>query len=511
MDVKPKRVIGWLPLSLAVTFAVVVLPCLLAIALRVGDVITSPVLLILIPVALSVGISQALSAFWKRRDASNEILFEDLMIWGWIRNRRFEKLLDRSETFVGPNAETGLTIKQRAKKLEQLSAALESRDAYTAGHSRRVARHAANMAKRLKLPPEEIARIRTAALLHDVGKIETPREIIDKPGKLTDEEFEVIKLHPRAGAEMVAELNDPELTSIVRHHHERIDGGGYPDGISGDEIPLGARIISVADTFDALTSARPYRAAKAHEFALAIIREESGAQLDADVVAAFDSRYAGHRPVALSATALGIGRQAGQSLIGLGSGAAQVAAVGAAATVIGTAPALKPVSNPSKDKDPIVREASTGNSTDVAATPTDTGAASGNGSGSGKTKNSKKSKKSGSGSDQNGGSNQNQGGQGSGNGGSTGGSGNGSGGNTGNGGGDNGGSSGGGGGGGSTGGSGSSDNPTVTKPVESVTEGVQKVVEAVPEVPKVVPGSDTVNGALDGVKGVSGGILNPQK
>ncbi|MGK2932726.1 MAG: HD-GYP domain-containing protein [Solirubrobacterales bacterium] len=499
-----------LPLSLVVTFAVVVLPVLLALALRMTEVITSPVLLILIPVVLSVGISQGLSVFWKRRAASNDVLFEDLMIWGWFRSVRFDRLLGQSENFVGPNADSGLDTEQRAKKLEQLSAALEARDSYTHGHSRRVARHAANMAKRLKLPPEEVARIRTAALLHDIGKLETPREIIDKPGKLTDDEYEVIKLHPGAGAEMVADLNDPELMAIVRHHHERIDGGGYPDGLSGEEIPIGARVIAVADTFDALTSARSYRPAKAHEFALAILREEAGKQLDADAVGAFNSRYAGHRPVALTAAALGVGRQAGQSLIGFGSGAAQVAAVGAAATVIGTTPANKPAPDPAKaDRSPIVRQAGQPGESAPVATTARADADGRARSDAGKTKDRPGVKaklgldlsQTERGGDQGGGSN---GGGGSEDGGS-----------------EDGGSDGGsedGGSGGSDGssgasGSGSGSSPSAPaqnpNPVAPVTEAVKDTVNNLPSVPTEVPGSGAVNGVLDGVKGISNKLLTP--
>lgn len=513
MDVPPKRVIGRLPLSVAVTFAVVVLPVLLALALRTGEVVTSPVVLILVPIALSIGISQVLSAWWKRRPASAEVLFEDLMLWGWFRSWRFERLLSRSETFVGPNARSGLSTKQRARKLKQLSAALEARDSYTHGHSRRVARHAATMARRLKLPPEEVARIRTAALLHDVGKIETPREIIDKPGKLTDAEYEVIKLHPGAGAAMVAELDDPELTSIVRYHHERIDGKGYPEGISGEEIPLGARIIAVADTFDALTSARPYRPAKAHEFALAILREESGEQLDAAAVGAFDSRYAGHRPVALTAAALGVGRQAGQSLIGLGSGAAQVAAVGAAATVIGATPVSQPQPDPAKDKTPpVVRQAPSGGANLAVAGP----AAASGGTGDKKASKTRPKAKAQPGSGSIGSGIKESGqpdtgsGDGTGNGqgaGGTGGSGAGGGGSDGGGGGTGGGGAGGGGSGG--GGGSTASNPPARNPVTPVTEAVQGVVDNLPDVPKEVPGSDTVNGALNGVKDVSKNLLTP--
>ncbi|HTU13867.1 MAG TPA: HD-GYP domain-containing protein [Solirubrobacterales bacterium] len=334
----PRSPLRKLPLSLGATFLVVVLPCLFAVALRVGGVVISPVPLVLMPVLLSLALSLGLAAIWRRRPESGHIRFEDLMIWGWVRDMRFERLLSRSENFVGANANSDLTAEQRARELERLSRALEAPDPRTYGHSRRVARHAARMAERMRLPAEEVARIRTAALLHDVGKIETPRTIIDKPAKLTDDEYEVIKRHPVTGAVMVEGLGDPELTAIVRHHHERIDGGGYPDGIEGSAIPLGARIIAVADTFDALTSARPYRGAMAHEKAMAVLAEESGRQLDAAAVDAFRHQYGGHRPVAAAATVLGVGRQVGQGLVSLGSGASQVAAVGAAATVLGTAP-----------------------------------------------------------------------------------------------------------------------------------------------------------------------------
>jgi HD domain len=143
-----------------------------------------------------------------------------------------------------------------------------------------------------------VAKVRTAAAVHDVGKLQVPREVINKPGKLTDEEFAAIKRHPQDGAEMVSGMGDPEITAIVRHHHERLDGRGYPDGLSAADIPLGARIVAVADTFDALTSSRPYRAASKHKKAIDILKKEAGSQLDPDAVAAFLSYYSGRRPVA---------------------------------------------------------------------------------------------------------------------------------------------------------------------------------------------------------------------
>jgi HD-GYP domain-containing protein (c-di-GMP phosphodiesterase class II) len=113
--------------------------------------------------------------------------------------------------------------------------------------------------------------------------------IINKPGPLSEGEYAMVQVHAEAGAEMLADL-DPELAPIVRHHHERFDGGGYPDGLAGEEIPLGARVVAVADTFDALTSSRPYRSARRRRQAMALLVAEAGTQLDPRVVQAFRTR-----------------------------------------------------------------------------------------------------------------------------------------------------------------------------------------------------------------------------
>ena len=134
--------------------------------------------------------------------------------------------------------------------------------------------------------------------MHDVGKIQTPTSILHKADKLDDEEYEIVKRHPVDGATMVASLGDDELTAIVRHHHERLDGTGYPSGLAGDEIPLGARILAVADTFDAITSTRPYRPANPHKKALDILSAEAGTQLDPAAVKAFLECYSGRKPLA---------------------------------------------------------------------------------------------------------------------------------------------------------------------------------------------------------------------
>jgi hypothetical protein len=176
------------------------------------------------------------------------------------------------------------------------------------------------------LSREQIARVRSAALVHDVGKINVPRSVLTKPGKLTDAEFELVKRHPGDGAKMVAELGDPELAAIVRHHHERLDGRGYPDGLAGADIPLGARIIAVADTFDAITSARPYRKQRTHRQALEIVRSEAGRQLDADVVESFTGYYASRRSVGWAAVLLAAPQRLLSGLGGAQSGLAAGAA-----------------------------------------------------------------------------------------------------------------------------------------------------------------------------------------
>lgn len=231
----------------------------------------------------------------------------------------------------------GLSTKERAKHLERLVAGMETRDPYLHGHSRRVARHSWMIARRMGLPSAEVARIRTAAAIHDVGKVETPRAILHKPERLTDAEYEVIKKHPGDGALMAAVLGDPELTSMVRHHHERLDGTGYPDGLSGEEIPLGARIIAVADTFDAITSRRPYRPASSHKRAIDILKDESGAKLDPAVVRAFCGHYAGRRPLVLWAFVAGLPERVLSWLGGSVAGVASAAKVAAVAALVGGA------------------------------------------------------------------------------------------------------------------------------------------------------------------------------
>ncbi|HEV7771302.1 MAG TPA: HD-GYP domain-containing protein [Solirubrobacterales bacterium] len=336
-----------LPRVVVATSLVVGCPIAAVLALRATGAVSSTIALSLIAILLSLAASFAGDALWKRRAASGDLVFGDLMVWGWLGRWRSERLLSRTASLVGPGSGSSgdarrLSRDRRARLLERLSRTLEARDPHTHGHSRRVARHAAAIAKRMGLPRQEVLRVRTAAVLHDVGKIDTPKELIDKRGPLSAEEYEVVKQHAPVGARMVASLGDPELTALVRHHHERLDGRGYPDGLAGEQIPLGARIVAVADTFDAVTSTRPYRRAMAHKQALALLDAEAGTQLDPDVVRCFRRYYSGHWPVVFWAALLALPRQAGfllfdQFRFGSALGAAKAAAASLATVAVGAA------------------------------------------------------------------------------------------------------------------------------------------------------------------------------
>jgi putative nucleotidyltransferase with HDIG domain len=341
-DHSPARLSRLLPEALLATFLVVVAPVLIVWLLVRSGTVQSIVLGMLAGIALSLAISTLGAVWWERRRAARDVLFGDLMLWGWIRRWRAERTLAsalRVLGLAGPRASAELGAKRKAEVLEHLAVALEARDAYTHGHSRRVARHATMIAKRMGLEADEVAKVRTAATLHDVGKINTPTAVLHKPGRLTDEEFAVIRRHPVDGAAMVATLGDEQITAIIRHHHERLDGRGYPDRLSAEQIPLGARIIAVADTFDAITSERPYRAANPHKRAIDILHQEAGAQLDPRAVRAFGSNYFARRPLAVWAAATNV---PARLIPGLAASTAQMLAVAASAAALGTAAVIVP-------------------------------------------------------------------------------------------------------------------------------------------------------------------------
>jgi putative nucleotidyltransferase with HDIG domain len=177
--------------------------------------------------------------------------------------------------------------------IETLAMAIDAKDQVTHGHIRRVQTHAVFLARRLGVADEkQIRAIEAAALLHDTGKLAVPEHILNKPGRLTFEEFEKMKLHASVGADILSGIAFPyPVVPIVRHHHENWDGSGYPSGLSGTEIPIGARILAVVDCFDALTSDRPYRPRLSDEEALRILTERRGTMYDPLMVDTFISVY----------------------------------------------------------------------------------------------------------------------------------------------------------------------------------------------------------------------------
>ena len=173
--------------------------------------------------------------------------------------------------------------------IETLAMAIDAKDQVTHGHIRRVQIYASGLAKAMGMKTEaEVQAIEAAALLHDMGKLAIPEHILNKPGKLTAAEFEKMKRHASIGAEILSAIDFPyPVVPIVRHHHESWNGSGYPDGISGTDIPLGARVLSVVDCYDALTSDRPYRPELPDEEAIQILRDRSGSMYDPEVVDTF--------------------------------------------------------------------------------------------------------------------------------------------------------------------------------------------------------------------------------
>lgn len=304
----------YLPHSVAATFVVAVLPVWLGLFWAGGSIAAT-----LLAMAGSLALTHVGAALWQHHPGSEDVVFGDLMLWAFLKRLRAKQTITRKVQRLGlaasnPNVER--TPEQQLRLLKRLAVSLEAGDPYTHGHSQRVARHASMIAKTMHLPRRQREKIKLAGLLHDIGKLYVPSEVLNKPGRLTDEEFDVIKRHPTLGAEVVERLGDPELTAMVRHHHERFDGTGYPDKRIGSDIPIGARILSVADTFDALTSRRPYRSAQKHRIAVEILKKEAGTQLDAQVVKAFLTYYSGRRAVGSWNLISGGGTQLAQAAIG---------------------------------------------------------------------------------------------------------------------------------------------------------------------------------------------------
>ena len=212
------------------------------------------------------------------------------------RDRFSEDDLRRMRLFAGPLAHALENARLYAERqrtfvdtVTALAEAVEKRDPYTGGHLQRVVAYSLLLGNQLDLGVEELENLRLGATLHDIGKIGVPDGVLLKAGPLDDAEAAVMRRHPADGAAIVARIESLRaLVPIVRNHHERVDGRGYPDRLAGDAIPLPARVVAVADTFDAMTTSRPYREAMSREVAAAEIRRVAGLHLCERVVGAFD-------------------------------------------------------------------------------------------------------------------------------------------------------------------------------------------------------------------------------
>jgi HD superfamily phosphohydrolase YqeK len=283
-----------LGLSVVATLAVVVLPVVIVSrVLALLDPDPHTFVTALVGVCLSVLVTTTGSKLWSRWPQSAAIGFSDLMVWQWMRRRRAERTIEESARLLGldrsekPASEIRITPDEQLRVLKDLTAALESKDPYTLGHSRRVERLCYWTATVLGLQENDIENVRKAAALHDVGKVCVPDRILRKEGPLSSEEQEMIRAHAVVGEWMVASVGNADVISAVRHHHEHWNGAGYPDGLAATEIPLFARVIAVADAYDAITSTRPYRAGSGRDAAVVELRAKAHTQFDPDVVEAF--------------------------------------------------------------------------------------------------------------------------------------------------------------------------------------------------------------------------------
>ena len=218
---------------------------------------------------------------------------------------RVSQALDKRRLIIeNRNYQQGLEVRveAQARRIEELFLegvhalvfALEAKDAYTRGHSMRVANYAIEIARALGLDKDSIDTIALGAELHDVGKIGVSESVLHKAGKLSEAEYRHIMEHTVIGARILGPLmrDAPGALAIVRSHHERVDGSGFPDGLKGDVIPFEARLVSVADAFDAMTSVRPYRPSLSVKHAMSELEQGSGVQFDRDVVKAFQKAFA---------------------------------------------------------------------------------------------------------------------------------------------------------------------------------------------------------------------------
>ena len=225
----------------------------------------------------------------------------DFNFWADDALNSFAEVISKRHAQLGIDFEEELVHKFNNEKIisqnhlmelaNSLAGAIDAKDPYTKGHSTSVSRYSEALARAINLPEEQVQKIKLGALLHDVGKIGIPENVLKKPDKLSDEEWQIMKQHPVIGAEKVLAPNEAlrELIPMVKYHHEHLDGSGYPEHLKGDQIPLEARIIAVADTYHALISDRPYRKGMSVEKACEILKEGAGKLWDSDLIRHFIS------------------------------------------------------------------------------------------------------------------------------------------------------------------------------------------------------------------------------
>ncbi|HEY3374263.1 MAG TPA: diguanylate cyclase [Candidatus Aquicultor sp.] len=244
-----------------------------------------------------ISVTVGVSAYPTLAKDKDELLHtaDGTLYWGKITGKNQALLYDA-------NVVEALSADERASRAENaalidmirsLARAVDARDPYTRQHSKRVSAFAVKLARYIDLDPEVVSRIEIAGMLHDIGKIGVPDQILNKPGRLTDEEMEIIKNHPGLSAQILESTRLKEIIPMVNSHHERWDGKGYPSGLKGENIPFEARILALADTFDAMTSDRPYRKGLTVEEALAEIERCAGSQFDAKLTAKFIEVFSG--------------------------------------------------------------------------------------------------------------------------------------------------------------------------------------------------------------------------
>jgi HD-GYP domain-containing protein (c-di-GMP phosphodiesterase class II) len=238
--------------------------------------------------ALAEPVARTILADTDRIDSGWLVRAGAMMLVGWVCGSLTRSLLSRVAELETLNQETIFAFVR----------AIDARDPYTARHSEKVAAYAVELARALGLPEADCERIHLRGMLHDVGKVALERSVLHKPGALDDREWQQVREHPALSAHIIgAVARFAVYVPGARHHHERYDGRGYPDRLAGDDIPLDARILAVADSYDAMTSDRSYRPALSHAEAISRLQADAGTQFDPACVAAFATLDLGRRPL----------------------------------------------------------------------------------------------------------------------------------------------------------------------------------------------------------------------